>query len=100
MGKGDPPMQEIAFPPPKLCFKRPEKTKRQTIVDLIRDSDSGLTRRDIATAIESPTNCVSVMISQINKELIGQGWKISSSNIDRQPGRRGAPERRYRLVRL
>jgi hypothetical protein len=41
-----------------------------------------------------------VMISQINKELVGQGWKISSTNLDRQQGNRGAPSRRYRLVPL
>jgi hypothetical protein len=87
-------------PPPELFFKRRRKPKRHTIVDLIRDSATGLTRKEIAAAIESSTNCVSVMISQINKELVGQGWKISSTNLDRQQGNRGAPGRRYRLVPL
>jgi hypothetical protein len=41
-----------------------------------------------------------VMMHQINKELAEQGWKISSTNLKRQPRQRGAPRRRYRLVRL
>jgi hypothetical protein len=85
---------------PRLFFKRRSKPKRQTILDLIQISTTGLTRKEIAAAIESPTNCVSVMICQINKELAGQGWKINSTNLDRQPGSRGAPGRRYRLVQL
>jgi hypothetical protein len=87
-------------PPPELVVKRRRKPKRQTIVDLISDSATGLTRKEIAAAIESSINCVSVMISQINKELVGQGWKIGSTNLDRQQGNRGAPGRRYRLVSL
>ena len=86
--------------PPSLFFKRFHGRKRQTIVDLISDSTTGLTRSEVAAAIDSPTNCVSVMINQINKELAEQGWKINSTDLERQPGRRGAPGRRYRLVRL
>jgi hypothetical protein len=86
--------------PPSLFFKRFHGRKRQTIVDLISDSTTGLTRSEVAAAIDSPTNCVSVMINQINKELANQGWKINSTDLERQPGRRGAPGRRYRLVRL
>jgi hypothetical protein len=85
--------------PPSVFFKR-FHGKRQTIVDLISDSTTGLTRSEVAAAIDSPTNCVSVMINQINKELAEQGWKINSTDLERQPGRRGAPGRRYRLVRL
>jgi hypothetical protein len=40
------------------------------------------------------------MISQINKELTEQGWTIGFTDMERQPRRRGAPGRRYRLVRL
>jgi hypothetical protein len=86
--------------PPSLFFKRFHGRKRQTIVDLISDSTTGLTRSEVAAAIDSPTNCVSVMINQINKELANQGWKINSTDLERQPGRRGAPGRRYQLVRL
>ena len=91
-------MSEV-ISPPSLFFKRGHNNKRQTIVDLIGDSATGLTRSEVAAAIDSPTNCVSVMISQINKELANQGWKINSTDLERQPGRRGAPGRRYRLVR-
>jgi hypothetical protein len=93
-------MPENVVLPPKLILKRRDKPKRATLIDLIRDSTTGLTRHEIAAAIESPPNCVSVMICQINKELVGQGWKISSTDLMRQSGRRGAPGRRYRLVQL
>jgi hypothetical protein len=93
-------MPENVVLPPKLIFKRRGKPKRETLIDLIRDSTTGLTRHEIAAAIESPPGCVSVMICQINKELVGQGWKISSTDLMRQPGHRGAPGRRYRLVPL
>jgi hypothetical protein len=93
-------MPENVVLPPKLILKRRDKPKRATLIDLIRDSTTGLTRHEIAAAIESPPNCVSVMICQINKELVGQGWKISSTDLMRQSGRRGAPRRRYRLVQL
>ena len=92
-------MPENVVSLPRLFFKRRGRQKRQTIIDLIQVSTTGLTRKEIAATIESPPNCVSVMICQINKELVGQGWKISSTNLDRQPGRRGAPGRRYRLLR-
>ncbi len=48
--------------PPSVFFKR-FYGKRQTIVDLISDSTTGLTRSEVAAAIDSPTNCVSVMIN-------------------------------------
>ena len=70
---------------PSLFFKRFHGRKRQTIVDLISDSTTGLTRSEVAAAIDSPTNCVSVMINQINKELANQGWKINSTDLERQP---------------
>jgi hypothetical protein len=71
----------------------------QTIVNLLRDSSVGITRQELAAAVGSRTNSVSVMIHRLNKELTGQGWQISSVNIDRRP-LRGAPGRRYRLVQL
>jgi hypothetical protein len=86
--------------PSSLFFKKRQKRKWETIVDLIGGSTTGLTRNELAAAVDSPTNCVSVMIHQINKELAEQGLKISSTYLERQPGRRGAPGRRYRLVRL
>jgi hypothetical protein len=90
--------------PRTICCKRPnlghKNNKRQIILDLIGDSAVGLTRHEIAAAIDSPTNCVSVMISQINIQLVEQGWKISYTNFERQPGQRGACRRRYRVVRL
>jgi hypothetical protein len=86
--------------PPKLCFKKRSRQKQQAIVDLIRDSSTGLTRKELATALNSPIGCVSVMMHQINKDLVEQGWKISSTDLQRQRGQRGAPGRRYRLVRL
>ena len=92
-------MPENVVSLPRLFFKRRGWQKRQTILNLIQISTTGLSRKEIAATIESPPNCVSVMICQINKELVGQGWKISSTNIDRQPDRRGAPGRRYRLLR-
>ena len=93
---------------PSLFFKRFHGQKRQTIVDLISDSTTGLTRSEVAAAIDSPTNCVSVMINQINKELADQGWKINSTDLERQPGRRGtgaalsarAPNVRYVVLIL
>jgi hypothetical protein len=96
-------MSEEAPSPPGLFFKKPNshrKKKRQSIVDLIGSSTDGLTREELAAAVDSPTNCVSVMIHHINKELVEQGWKITSSGLKPQPGRRGAPGRRYRLMRL
>jgi hypothetical protein len=89
---------------PGLFFEKPTirpKTKRQSILDLIGDSAAGITRIEIAGAVgSSPPNSVSVAIMRINEELVGQGWKVTSTNIERQKGRRGAPGRRYRLVRL
>ena len=41
---------------PSLFFKRFHGQKRQTIVDLISDSTTGLTRSEVAAAIDSPTN--------------------------------------------
>lgn len=96
-------IEEVLSPPPKLFFKRPadsRKKERQVIVELIGGNPAGLTRHDLAAALDSPINCVSVMISRINKELAEQGWKISSTDFERRQGRRGAPRRRYRLVRL
>ena len=52
---------------PSLFFKSYHGRKPQTIFDLNSDSTTGLTRREVAAAIDSPTNCVSVMINQINK---------------------------------
>ena len=79
-----------AISPPSLFLKRFHGQKRQTIVDLISDSTTGLTRSEVAAAIDSPTNCVSVMINQINKELANQGWKINST----LSGNRGVAARR------
>jgi hypothetical protein len=96
-------MTEEESSPPMLYFKRSadaRKRKRQRIVDLISRSPGGITRTELAAAIESATGCVSVMISQINKELIERGWKISSTDLESRPGRRGAPGRRYQLVRI
>jgi hypothetical protein len=78
---------------------RPQK-KRQCIVDLIASSAAGVSRIELAAAGDSSAGCVSVMIFRINKELVSQGWKISSTELDGQPGRRGAPGRHYRLVRF
>jgi hypothetical protein len=80
--------------PPRLANQ-----KWQTIVNLLRDSSAGITRQELAAAVGSRTNSVSVMIHRLNKELTGQGWQISSINIDRRP-LRGAPGCRYCLVRL
>jgi hypothetical protein len=88
-------MRASALTPPSLFSKT---TKRQTIVALIHESNTGVTRKEFAAAIDSGINCVSVMINQINKELVGKGWKISSINFERRPKLRGAPVRRYRLV--
>jgi hypothetical protein len=88
---------------PGLFFEKPTirpKTKRQSILDLIGDSAAGITRIEIAGAVGSSPNSVSVAIIRINEELVGQGWKVTSTDIERQKGRRGAPGRRYRLVRL
>jgi hypothetical protein len=96
-------MTEDVTSPPSLFITRPgrhRKIKRQRILDLIGGTSGGITRQDLAAAIGSTTNCVSVVISRINKELAGQGWKIGFNDMERQPRRRGAPGRRYRLVRL
>lgn len=96
-------MEEVLSPPPRLFFKRladNRKKKRQTIVDLIGRNPAGLTRNELAAAIDSPTNSVSVMINLINKELAEQGWKISSADLRRRQRRRGSSRRCYRLVRL
>ena len=97
-------MSEDAISPPNLFFKRRggcRKMKRQTILNLIGGSAAGLTRQELAAAVDSTPNCVSVMVSQINKELIEQGWKITSTGpVKQHQKRRGAPRRRYRLVRL
>jgi hypothetical protein len=93
-------MSEDVISPPRLLYKKPSnrrKKKRQSIVDLIGGSAAGLTRNELGAAVGSPIDSVSVMMHQINKELAGQGWKISST-LKRGPKRRGAPERRYRLV--
>jgi hypothetical protein len=83
--------------PPSLFSKT---TKRQNIIDLIHESNTGVTRKELAAAIDSGINCVSVMIHQINKELVGKGWQISSIKFERRPQLRGAPVRRYQLVQL
>jgi hypothetical protein len=96
-------MNEELLSLPSLFFKKPSvlrKKKRQIILDLVSESIDGLTLRELAAAVDSPTNCVSVMIHNINKELVEQGWKIGFTDLERQPGRRGAPRRRYWLVRL
>ena len=96
-------MSEDVTSPPNLFFKKPNsgrKKKRQHIVDLITSSVAGVSRIGLAAAVDSFAGCVSVMISRINKELVSQGWKISSTKLDGQPGRRGVPGRRYRLVRF
>ena len=93
-------MNERVPSPPSLFFKNARRQKRQTIVNLIRESSTGITRKELAAAVDSRANCVSVMIHQINKELAGQGWKISSINLERRPGLRGASGRRYCLVQL
>ena len=71
---------------PSLFHKTARTGKRQTIVNLIHESNADITRQEIAAAVDSGTNCVSVMMHQINKELelVGQGWKISPINIERQ----------------
>jgi hypothetical protein len=96
-------MNQEVMSPLKLFFKRPtvsRKKKRQIILDLIGESVGGLTVTELAAAVDSPTNSVSVMICQINKELVEQGWKIRPTDVQPREGRRGAPGRRYRLVRL
>jgi hypothetical protein len=96
-------VSEGAISRPSLFFKKPNRRrkKRQRILDLIDSSATGITRKELAAAVDSHTNCVSVMIHQINKELIEQGWKITSTGpVEQHQKRRGAPQRRYRLVRL
>jgi hypothetical protein len=80
--------------PPRLANQ-----KWQKIVNLLHDSSVGITRQELASAVGSRTNSVSVMIHRLNKELTGQGWQINSINIDRRP-LRGAPGRRFRLVQI
>jgi hypothetical protein len=95
-------VSENVSSPPRLFFKKPAiqlKTKRQGILDLISGSAGGVTRNEIAAAVGSTPGSVTVTINRINKELVGLGWRISST-ITAQTGRRGAPERRYWLVRL
>jgi hypothetical protein len=92
--------REKRVSPPCLFYKRKGTGKRQVIVNLILESGTGITRQEIAAAVNSQPNSVSVMIDQINKELAGQGWKIGSINLARRPGVGGGPYRRYRLVRL
>jgi hypothetical protein len=99
---GSLPMSEDIASSPSLFVKRfgsGRKIKRQHILDLVSGSSAGITRQDLAAALGSTTNCVSVMISQINTELTEQGWKIGFTEMERQLGRRGALGRRYRLVR-
>jgi hypothetical protein len=96
-------MNEDVISPPSLLFKRVNRSgnmKRQRVADLIASCAAGLTRQEVAAAIGSPPHSVSVMIHRINKEWADQGWKIDFIKLKKQPGRRGAPERRYRLVRL
>jgi hypothetical protein len=88
---------------PSLFFKKPgssARKKRQSILELIGGSASGITLKELAIAVNSNTNCVSVMMHQINKELVEQGWKIISSDLVPRLGHRGATRRCYRLVRL
>jgi hypothetical protein len=68
--------EEITSPPSLFVkrFKSGRKIKRRHILDLVSGSSAGITRQDLAAAVGSTTNCVSVMISQINKELTEQGW--------------------------
>jgi hypothetical protein len=65
--------REKRVSPPSLIYKRKGTGKRQIIVNLILESDTGVTRQEIAAAVNSQPNSVSVMIDQINKELAGQG---------------------------
>ena len=65
------------------------KKKRQSIVDLIGGSAAGLTRNELAAAVGSPTDRVSVMMHRINKELAGRaGRSAQLSSGDRSVGAR------------
>ena len=85
-------MSEDITSPPRLFVRRfgsGRKIKRRHILDLISGSSAGITRQDLTATLGSTTNCVSVMISQINKELTEQGWTIGFTDMERQLGRSG-----------
>jgi hypothetical protein len=86
-------MSEDVTSPPNFIFKKPNggRKKEECIVDLVASSAAGVGRIGLAAAVDSSAGCVSVMIFRINKELVSQGWKISSTKLNGQPGRRGAP---------